>query len=67
MPLSYNAFPRGVPVGGDSPVKVQARMIAASNSNLEKLCGEGQFRRSGLRKFSASIAGRFTGWPNDSK
>jgi two-component system response regulator AtoC len=34
-----------VPVGGDSPVKVQARMIAASNSDLEKLCDEGQFRR----------------------
>jgi DNA-binding NtrC family response regulator len=34
-----------VPVGGNSPVKVQARMIAASNSDLEKLCDEGQFRR----------------------
>jgi DNA-binding NtrC family response regulator len=26
-------------------VKAPARMIAASNSDLEKLCGEGQFRR----------------------
>jgi DNA-binding NtrC family response regulator len=34
-----------VPVGGNSPVRVQARMIAASNSNLERLCDEGQFRR----------------------
>ncbi|HEY8459424.1 MAG TPA: sigma-54 dependent transcriptional regulator [Blastocatellia bacterium] len=34
-----------VPVGGAAPVKVQARMIAASNSDLEKLCDEGQFRR----------------------
>jgi DNA-binding NtrC family response regulator len=34
-----------VPVGGNSPVKVQARMIAASNSDLEKLCDQGQFRR----------------------
>jgi two-component system, NtrC family, response regulator AtoC len=34
-----------VPVGGNSQVKVQARMIAASNSDLEKLCDEGQFRR----------------------
>jgi DNA-binding NtrC family response regulator len=34
-----------VPVGGNSPVKVQARMIAASNGNLERLCDEGQFRR----------------------
>jgi two-component system, NtrC family, response regulator AtoC len=34
-----------VPVGGNSPMKVQARMIAASNGNLEKLCDEGQFRR----------------------
>jgi DNA-binding NtrC family response regulator len=34
-----------VPVGGNSPLKVQARMIAASNSDLEKLCDEGQFRR----------------------
>jgi two-component system, NtrC family, response regulator AtoC len=34
-----------VPVGGNSPVKVQARVIAASNCDLEKLCGEGQFRR----------------------
>lgn len=34
-----------VPVGGDSPVKAPARLIAASNSNLEKLCDEGQFRR----------------------
>jgi DNA-binding NtrC family response regulator len=34
-----------VPVGGDSPAKVRARMIAASNSNLERLCDEGKFRR----------------------
>jgi two-component system, NtrC family, response regulator AtoC len=34
-----------VPVGGNSPVRVQARMIAASNGDLEKLCDEGQFRR----------------------
>jgi two-component system, NtrC family, response regulator AtoC len=34
-----------VPVGGNSPLKVQARTIAASNSNLERLCDEGQFRR----------------------
>ncbi|MCI0391396.1 MAG: sigma-54 dependent transcriptional regulator [Acidobacteria bacterium] len=34
-----------IPVGGNLPVKVHARMIAASNSNLEKLCDEGQFRR----------------------
>jgi transcriptional regulator with PAS, ATPase and Fis domain len=34
-----------VPVGGSSPVKTRARVIAASNSNLEKLCDDGQFRR----------------------
>jgi DNA-binding NtrC family response regulator len=34
-----------VPVGGNSSVKVQARMIAASNSDLEKLCDQRQFRR----------------------
>jgi DNA-binding NtrC family response regulator len=34
-----------VPVGGNSPVKTRARVIAASNSDLEKLCDEGQFRR----------------------
>src|SRR5262249_43043790 len=34
-----------VPVGGNSPVRVQARMIAASNGNLERLCDEGQLRR----------------------
>jgi DNA-binding NtrC family response regulator len=34
-----------VPVGGNSPVKVCVRMISASNSNLEKLCDTGNFRR----------------------
>jgi DNA-binding NtrC family response regulator len=34
-----------VPVGGDSPVKVRARVIAATNGNLEELCDIGEFRR----------------------
>jgi DNA-binding NtrC family response regulator len=34
-----------LPVGGDSPVKVRARVIAATNGNLEELCDIGEFRR----------------------
>ncbi|MBO0723687.1 MAG: sigma-54-dependent Fis family transcriptional regulator, partial [Blastocatellia bacterium] len=41
-----------VPVGGDSPVKVSARTIAASNSNLEKLCEAGSFRRDLLYRLN---------------
>ena len=33
-----------VPVGGTDPIKVGARVIAASNSDLEKLAGSGAFR-----------------------
>ncbi len=33
-----------VPVGGTEPIKVGARVIAASNSDLEKLSGAGAFR-----------------------
>ena len=33
------------PVGGTSTIKVQARVIAASNRDLEELCDHGQFRR----------------------
>lgn len=40
------------PVGGNSPVKVCARMIAASNSNLEKLCEAGNFRRDLLYRLN---------------
>jgi two-component system, NtrC family, response regulator AtoC len=41
-----------VPVGGNSPVKVCARMIAASNSNLEKLSDAGSFRRDLLYRLN---------------
>jgi DNA-binding NtrC family response regulator len=41
-----------MPVGGASPVKVRARVIAASNSNLEKLCDEGNFRRDLLYRLN---------------
>jgi two-component system, NtrC family, response regulator AtoC len=41
-----------VPVGGNSPVKVCARMIAASNSDLEKLCEAGNFRRDLLYRLN---------------
>ena len=34
-----------LPVGGDVPVKVRARVIAASNQDLDKLCEQGSFRR----------------------
>ncbi|MBD0373621.1 MAG: sigma-54-dependent Fis family transcriptional regulator, partial [Pyrinomonadaceae bacterium] len=34
-----------VPVGGTVPVKVGARVIAASNNDLDKLCLDGSFRR----------------------
>lgn len=34
-----------MPVGGSSPVKMRARVIAASNSDLEELCASGSFRR----------------------
>jgi two-component system, NtrC family, response regulator AtoC len=33
-----------VPVGGTEPIKVKARVIAASNSDLEKLSASGAFR-----------------------
>ena len=33
-----------VPVGGTDPIKVRARVIAASNSDLEKLSASGAFR-----------------------
>lgn len=34
-----------LPVGGSSPIKMRARVIAASNSDLEALCAQGAFRR----------------------
>jgi two-component system response regulator AtoC len=34
-----------VPVGGVGPVSVRARVVAATNSNLDKLCHVGLFRR----------------------
>ena len=34
-----------LPVGGDMAVKVRARVIAASNQDLDKLCEQGSFRR----------------------
>ncbi len=34
-----------VPVGGSSPIKVRARIVAATNGNLDKLCEAGLFRR----------------------
>lgn len=33
------------PVGGNATIKVQARVIASSNRNLEELCDQGAFRR----------------------
>ena len=33
------------PVGGHAAVKISARVIAATNSNLEELCDRGTFRR----------------------
>jgi DNA-binding NtrC family response regulator len=41
-----------VPVGGSSPVEVRARVIAASNSDLEKLCETGKFRRDLLYRLN---------------
>jgi len=41
-----------MPVGGAAPVKVRARVIAASNSYLEKLCDEGHFRRDLLYRLN---------------
>jgi DNA-binding NtrC family response regulator len=40
------------PVGGASPVKTRARVIAACNSNLEKLSEEGAFRRDLLYRLN---------------
>src|SRR5262249_55602969 len=34
-----------VPVGSTTPIKVRARVVAATNANLEKLCEAGLFRR----------------------
>ncbi|CAN5312021.1 acetoacetate metabolism transcriptional regulator AtoC [soil metagenome] len=34
-----------VPVGGSSPIRMRARVIAATNSDLEELCNQGAFRR----------------------
>ena len=41
-----------VPVGGSLPVKVGARVIAASNANLESLCDDGAFRRDLLYRLN---------------
>lgn len=41
-----------VPVGGSSPVRVLARVIAASNANLEALCERGEFRRDLLYRLN---------------
>jgi len=34
-----------VPVGGESPIEVRARVVAATNADLEQLCLAGLFRR----------------------
>jgi len=41
-----------VPVGGDAPIKVRARVIAASNADLEKLCAAGTFRQDLLYRLN---------------
>jgi DNA-binding NtrC family response regulator len=41
-----------VPVGGSAPVKVGARVIAASNADLERVCDEGAFRRDLLYRLN---------------
>ncbi len=41
-----------VPVGGSAPVKVGARVIAASNADLERLCDAGAFRRDLLYRLN---------------
>ena len=41
-----------VPVGGSAPVKVGARIIAAGNADLERLCDEGAFRRDLLYRLN---------------
>jgi DNA-binding NtrC family response regulator len=41
-----------VPVGGSEVIKVRARMIAASNSDLEKLSAAGAFRRDLLYRLN---------------
>ncbi|HWS87635.1 MAG TPA: sigma-54 dependent transcriptional regulator [Pyrinomonadaceae bacterium] len=41
-----------VPVGGSVPVKVGARVIAASNADLERVCDEGAFRRDLLYRLN---------------
>ncbi len=41
-----------VPVGGSAPVRVGARVIAASNADLERLCDEGVFRRDLLYRLN---------------
>ena len=39
--LDERSFER---VGGNQPIKVDVRLVAATNKNLEKLVGEGKFR-----------------------
>jgi len=34
-----------MPVGGNSPIKIKARVVAASNRDLEELCDQAAFRR----------------------
>ena len=41
-----------VPVGGSAPVEVRARVIAASNADLESLCARGEFRRDLLYRLN---------------
>ncbi|UCF79177.1 MAG: sigma-54-dependent Fis family transcriptional regulator, partial [Candidatus Eiseniibacteriota bacterium] len=33
-----------IPVGGSKPIKIDVRLIAATNADLEKMVGEGRFR-----------------------
>ncbi len=40
------------PVGGHAPVEVRARVIAASNADLESLCARGEFRRDLLYRLN---------------
>jgi two-component system, NtrC family, response regulator AtoC len=41
-----------IPVGSNTVIKVHARVIAASNTNLESLCDEGLFRRDLLYRLN---------------
>lgn len=50
--VEYNQFER---VGGSQPIRVDVRIIGATNADLPKLAGEGKFKRDLLDRLSFEV------------